>query len=77
MRAPAFVWPHGWRHRYWWHGDILPPLFLTSQFFFDNVGPLGLAPARPGLRWVRFGNDLLLVNVRTGRVEDVAYGVFF
>ena len=77
MRAPAFAWPRGWSHRYWWRGDTLPALFLTSQFFFDNVGPLGLSPARSGYRWVRFGNDLLLVNLRTGEVEEVANGVFY
>jgi Ni/Co efflux regulator RcnB len=29
-----------------------------------------------GYRWVRYGPDLLLVNVRTGRISDVIYGAF-
>ena len=34
-------------------------------------------PPPPGRRWVRYGSDLLLVNVRNRRVEDVIYGVFY
>jgi Ni/Co efflux regulator RcnB len=36
-----------------------------------------LEPPPPGFQWVRYGPDLLLVNVVTGQVADVAYGVFY
>jgi Ni/Co efflux regulator RcnB len=36
-----------------------------------------LAAPEPGFQWVRYGPDLLLVNVTTGQVVDVAYGVFY
>ena len=38
---------------------------------------MGLEPPPPGYRWVRYGPDLLLVNVRTRRVADVIYGAFY
>jgi Ni/Co efflux regulator RcnB len=68
MRGPQWVWSRG---------GILPALFLTSAFFFDDWFRVGLPGPPPGFRWVRWGPDLLLVNVVTGRVEDVAYGVFY
>jgi Ni/Co efflux regulator RcnB len=38
---------------------------------------MGLHAPPPGLVWVRFGPDLLLVNQRTGKVHDVIYGAFY
>jgi hypothetical protein len=58
-------------------GGFLPRVFLQSRFWFDNVGPLGLPRAPVGFRWIRYGPDLLLVNMSTGRIVDVAWGVFF
>jgi Ni/Co efflux regulator RcnB len=77
IRGPAFVYPRGYSYRYWYAGDILPALLLTAQFFYDNVAPLGLDVPPPGYRWVRYGPDLLLVNLRTGEIEQVAYGAFY
>jgi Ni/Co efflux regulator RcnB len=58
-------------------GGLLPSLFLTSPYFFSGWAGLGLPPPRAGFQWVRWGPDMLLVNVRTGRIEDVVYGVFY
>jgi Ni/Co efflux regulator RcnB len=55
----------------------LPPVFLTAPYFYDGYSTLGLAPPPSGYQWVRYGPDLLLVNVRTGRIADVVDGVFY
>jgi Ni/Co efflux regulator RcnB len=77
IRVSAFLYPHGWSYRYWYVGDLLPALFLAPQYYYDDVAPLGLETPPPGYRWVRYGPDLLLVNLRTGSVEETAYGVFY
>ena len=77
IRGSMFIYPHGYGYRHWVVGDRMPALFLATRYFYDNVAPLGLQPPPPGYRWVRYGPDLLLVNLRTGIVEDVAYGVFY
>jgi Ni/Co efflux regulator RcnB len=77
IRGPVYHYPTGYAYRYWGVGDRLPALFLAAQFFYDNVAPLGLEVPPPGYRWVRYGPDLLLVNLHTGSVEQVAYGVFY
>jgi len=76
VHGPAFHYPHGWHYRTWRVGMILPPLFIASEYYYDDYAPLGLQAPPPGYRWVRYGDDLLLVNLRTGSVEDVVYGVF-
>jgi Ni/Co efflux regulator RcnB len=77
IRVVPFVYPRGWAYRRWVIGAVLPPLFLVPAYFFADWATLGLEPPAPGLQWVRYGPDLLLVNVRTGQIVDVAYGVFY
>ena len=76
IHGPAFRYPRGWHARRWAIGAVLPALFLTNEYFYDDYAPIGLQAPAPGYRWVRYGDDLLLVNVRTGEVEDTAYDVF-
>ena len=77
VHGPAFRYPPGFSYRRWSAGLILPSIFLSSLYFYDNYLPLGLAPPPAGYRWVRYGPDLLLVDVFTGRIADVVSGVFY
>lgn len=77
IRGPAFVWPRGFGYRRWGVGGILPSVFLASPFFFAGWASMGLQPPPPGFQWVRQGPDVVLVNLRTGQIIDVAYGVFY
>jgi Ni/Co efflux regulator RcnB len=76
IRGPAWVWPPGWAYRRWTVGAFLPGLFLTNTFFWNDWATLGLPAPPPGFRWVRWGPDLVLVQVSNGRIVDIAYGVF-
>jgi hypothetical protein len=77
VHAAPFVYPRGWGYRRWAVGAVLPPLFLTGAYFFSDWAALGLAPPEPGFQWVRYGADLLLVDMTTGEIVDVIYGVFY
>jgi hypothetical protein len=72
-----FFYPPGWAYRQWAVGAFLPPLFLTPDYFYPDWQLLGLDPPPPGYQWVRYGPDLLLVELDNGQVVDVAYGVFY
>jgi Ni/Co efflux regulator RcnB len=72
-----FVYPPGWGYRRWAVGAIMPPLFLVPAYYYAEWGELGLPAPPPGYEWVQYGPDLLLVNVTTGEIVDVAYGVFY
>jgi Ni/Co efflux regulator RcnB len=56
---------------------LLPSLFLAPSYYYDSWYDLGVGAPPPGYRWVRYGPDLLLVQVRTGRIADVIYGAFY
>jgi hypothetical protein len=77
VHVHPFIYPHGWAYRQWAVGAVLPPLFLTPDYFYPEWAQLGLEPPPPGAQWVRYGPDLLLVDISTGQVIDVAYGVFY
>ena len=51
-------------------------MFLAPNYYFQGWAALGLQQPLPGYSWVRFGPDLLLVNLTTNEVEDVVYGAF-
>ena len=77
IHIAPFVYPPGWAYRRWAVGAALPPVFLVRDYWYADWATLGLAPPEPGFQWVRYGPDLLLVNVTTGQVVDVAYDVFY
>ncbi|MGE5720893.1 MAG: RcnB family protein [Sphingomonadales bacterium] len=67
----AYVAPYrGWRYRPVVVGYRLRPAFFGARYIID---PIPYRLHRPGRfqRWIRYGDDLLLVNVRTGRVIEV------
>jgi Ni/Co efflux regulator RcnB len=77
IHAALFRYPPGYAYRRWSIGAFLPSLFIGSTYYYDDWRGLGIDAPPPGRRWVRYGPDLLLVNVQTRRVEDVIANVFY
>jgi Nickel/cobalt transporter regulator len=77
LHVAPFLYPRGWGYRRWVVGAVLPPLFLVPAYYYADWAGLGLAAPPPGYQWVRYGPDLLLVDLSTGQVVDGVYGVFY
>lgn len=76
-RPPAYHYPHGYAHYRRWHiGAILPSILFGSQYYFHDYHAFGLYGPPLHYRWVRYGPDLVLVNVLNGHVRDIHYGAF-
>lgn len=75
-RPAPYRYPHGYGYRRWQIGAVLPSILFGSSFYFNDYGQFGLYAPPQHYRWVRYGPDLVLVNVRNGRVRDVRYNVF-
>lgn len=70
-RRSQYVAPYrGWTYRAIAPGAQLRSGFYGSRYFVDPAR-YRLRPVGRYQRWIRYGDDLVLVNVRTGRVIQV------
>ena len=58
-------------------GFYLQPLFFGQDYWIADPWDYHLPPAYGPYQWVRYYNDVLLVNVDTGQVADVIYDFFW
>jgi hypothetical protein len=58
-------------------GFFLQPLFYSSSYWLSDPWSYRLPPAYPGTRWVRYYDDVLLVDMYSGEVIDVIYDFFW
>ena len=75
-RGPAYVGPRGYAYRPISPGYRFDRSYYDRRYWIDPVRyrlatPLGYQ------RWVRYGRDVALVDVRSGRVVQVYTGFFF
>jgi Ni/Co efflux regulator RcnB len=71
-RRSQYVAPYrGWRYGAVRPGFQLRPGFYGPRYQINNPGHYRLRAGTRNQRWIRYGNDLLLVNVRNGRVLQV------
>lgn len=69
--------PFGWNYRRYDIGWRLWPAYYGSRFWIDDPWSYRLPYAPPGYRWIRYYDDLILVDTWDGRVVDVIYNFFW
>ena len=58
-------------------GLFLQPLFFSQRYWIGDPYQYRLPIAPPGTQWVRYYNDVVLVDTYTGEVIDVIYDFFW
>lgn len=76
-RQPAYVGPRGYRYRPVVIGHRFEPIYYGRRYVIADPWRYRLPPAAGFQRWVRYGNDVVLVNTRNGRVVQVYNGFFW
>lgn len=76
-RRPAYAGPRGYRYRPIGVGHRLQPAYYASRYVIADPYRYRLPDAPGADRWVRYGNDVLLVNARNGRVKAVHRDFFW
>jgi hypothetical protein len=66
-----------WSYRRFSVGLFLDSLFYNQRYWIGDPWQYRLPPAPYGTQWVRYYNDVLLVDVYTGEVVDVIYDFFW
>ena len=79
FHLPHYYAPQGWRYGY---RRFSPGLSLSFELFdrsywIDDAYAYRLPPAQWPYQWVRYYNDALLVDVRSGYVVDTVYDIFY
>ena len=68
--------PVGWVAHRWGYGQILPRGYWAAPFILADYWLFALEVPPAGYEWVRDDTDAILVNVSTGEILQVEYGVF-
>jgi Ni/Co efflux regulator RcnB len=68
--------PVGWVPHRWVYGEILPRAYWGPSFILADYWLFALEVPPPGYEWVRDDTDAILVNIATGEILQVEYGVF-
>ena len=75
--ARAYVRPAGFYPHRWVFGERLPRAFFSPDYFILDFSAYGLMEPWSGYEWVRYGDDALLIDLETGEVIRVEYGLFY
>ena len=76
FRTARYAWPRGYGYHRYAVGYRLPPTFIVQQYYVTDYESYGVEPPPSDFQWVRYGPDLLLVDVDSGQVQNAVYGVF-
>ena len=68
--------PPGWVSHRWGYGQILPRAYWAAPYLIADYWLFALEVPPVGFEWVRDDTDAILVNVTTGQIIQVEYGVF-
>lgn len=78
-RAPRYYAPRGWGfgYRRFSLGVILSAPLFAQNYWINDPWQFRLPPTYGPYRWVRYFNDVVLVDIRDGRTVDVIYDFFW
>lgn len=79
FHAPRYVPPrgYGWGYRSFGIGYQLDSFFFAPNYWVNDPWDYRLPPVYGPYRWVRYYNDVLLVDIDTGEVVDVIQNFFW
>jgi hypothetical protein len=76
-RAGFWAGPPGWHYRRFFFGAFFPIVWCGPAWWINDYWWYELPVPPWGYAWVRNGPDALLINIRTGYIVEVVYGVFY
>lgn len=75
--SPYYSPYRNWNYSRFSIGFFLEPLFFHNRYWIGDPWQYRLPPAAYGTQWVRYYNDVLLVDIYTGEVLDVIHDFFW
>ena len=75
-RIGVYHRPPGWVAHRWVYGEVLPRAYWAPPYLIADYWLFALMVPPVGYEWVRDDSDAILVNITTGQILQVQYGVF-
>jgi len=69
--------PRGYSYNRWYVGYRLDPWFYASDYWISDPFYYRLPAAYGPYRWVRYFDDVMLIDIRDGRIVDIIYDFFW
>ncbi|WP_174273426.1 RcnB family protein [Sphingomonas bacterium] len=79
FRASRYIAPRNWGYGYrrFDIGFRLPPFLFAQNYWITDPWAYRLPPADGPYRWVRYYDDVLLIDLRSGQIVDEIPGFFW
>lgn len=77
FRMKRYYNPHGYRYYRWDMGRRLDPWFYSRSYWIMDPWFYRLPPAYGDYRWVRYFDDVMLIDLRSGEIVDIIYDFFW
>lgn len=74
---PRYQARHGYNYRRLYSGFRFESVFYGSSYWISDPWSYRLPPAYGPYRWVRYFDDVALVDLRTGEIVDIIYSFFW
>ncbi|MBU3078135.1 RcnB family protein [Sphingomonas quercus] len=74
---PRYYGPSGYAYRRYGVGVRIGAPFFAQRYWIADPWAYRLPPVYGPYRWVRYYNDVLLVDIYTGQIRDAIYGFFY
>ena len=74
---PRYYGPRGYDYRRWSPGYRIDPYFYGRGYWISDPYAYRLPPAYGSYRWVRYYDDVLLVDITSGLIRDALYSFFW
>ncbi|PTQ10804.1 hypothetical protein CLG96_10405 [Sphingomonas oleivorans] len=78
-RAPRYYPPRGYDHGYrrWVPGHRIPRYYYGRPYWIVDPWQYRLPPAYGRYRWVRYHDDVMLVDITDGIIRDIIHSFFW
>jgi Ni/Co efflux regulator RcnB len=77
FQVDIYRWNSGRSYRRYGYGERLPVYYYSRNYWLADFLMYGLFAPPPGLIWVRYGPDALLIDEETGEIYQVRYNIFY
>ena len=77
FRVGIYIDPFGWQQRRLGYGSVLSSRYYSQRYWIPDPWNYRLPWAPPMYRWVRYFDDALLIDLRSGQVVDAIPDFFW